>query len=84
MLDDSSQLTQVRSNVDPPGGAAKGWGLGDSPEPYEEEGADERVEDLSVRVSQEEDEKLDLVLGELVKIMNMLDKGYRARTDSCK
>ena len=24
----------------------------------------------------EEDEKLDLVLGELVKIMNMLDKGY--------
>ena len=56
----------------------------DSPEPYEEEGADERLEDLSVRVSQEEDEKLDLVLGELVKIMNMLDKGYRARTDSCK
>ena len=47
----------------------------DSPEPYEEEGADERLEELSVRVSQEEDEKLDLVLGELVKIMNMLDKG---------
>ena len=34
-----------------------------------------------MRASQEEDEedeKLDLVLGELVKIMNMLDKGYGA------
>ena len=50
----------------------------DSPEPYEEEGADERLEELSVRVSQEEDEKLDLVLGELVKIIKMLDKGYGA------
>ena len=66
-------------HVDPPGGAAKGSGLGESPEPYEEEGADERVEELSVRASPEEDEKLNLVLGELVKIMNMLDKGYRAR-----
>ena len=56
----------------------------ESPEPYEEEGTDERVEELSVRASQEdeeneEDEKLYLVLGELDKITNMLDKGYRAR-----
>ena len=77
MLNDSSQLTQVRSNDDPPGGMAKGLRLGESPEPYEEEGADERVE-LSMRSSQEKDEdtkdkKLDLVLGELVKITNMLD-----------
>ena len=60
------------------GNAAKGSGLGESPEPYEEEGADERVEELSMRSSQEKDEdtkdkKLDLVLGELVKITNMLD-----------
>ena len=60
------------------GNAAKESGLGESPEPYEEEGADERVEELSMRSSQEKDEdtkdkKLDLVLGELVKITNMLD-----------
>jgi hypothetical protein len=64
----------VRSNVDPPGGTAKGSGLRDSPEPYEEEGADERLEELSVRVSQEEDEKLDLVLEELVKSFICLTK----------
>ena len=39
--------------------------MGESPEPYEEEGADERVEELSMRSSQEKDEdtndkKLDL------------------------
>ena len=52
----------------------------ESPELYETEGTNERVKELSVRASQEdeEDEKLDLVLGELVKIMNMLDKGYGA------
>ena len=49
---------------------AKGPGLGESPKPYEEEGADERVKELSVRMSlekdeDEDDEKLDLVLGEL-------------------
>ena len=65
----------MRSNVDPPGGVVKGSELEESPEPYEEEGTDERVEELSVRASQEEeedkeDEKLDLVLGELVKIIN--------------
>ena len=54
---------------------AKGPGLGESPKPYEEEGADECVKELSVRMSLEkdegeEDEKLDLVLGELVKIIN--------------
>ena len=38
----------------------------------------ERVGELSVRASQDEDDKLDLVLGELVKIMKMLDKGYGA------
>ena len=75
MLDDSGQLTKVRTNVDPPGGVAKGPGLGESPKPYEEEGADKRVKDLSVRMSLEkdegeEDEKLDLVLGEMVKIIN--------------
>ena len=32
-----------------------------------------------MRASLEEDEKSNLVLGELVKIMNMLDKRYRAR-----
>ena len=53
-------------------------GVGESPEPYEEGGIDERVEELSVRTSQEkdedeEDERLDLVLGELVKITNMLE-----------
>ena len=84
MLDDSGQLTKVRTNVDPPGGVAKGPGLGESLKLYEEEGADERVKELSVRMSLEkdegkEDEKLDLVLGELVKIMNMLAKGYWAR-----
>ena len=50
MLDDSGQLTQVWSNVDPPGGVADGPGLGESPEPHEEEGADERVKELSVRI----------------------------------
>ena len=50
-------------------------GLGESLEPYEEEGTDERVKELSVCMSlkkgkDEEDEKLDLVLGELVKIIN--------------
>ena len=75
MLDDSGQLTKVRTNVDPPGGVAKGPGLGESPKLYEEEGADERVKELSVRMSLEkdegeEDEKLDLVLGEIVKIIN--------------
>ena len=55
----------------------------ESSELYETEGTNERVKELSVRASQEEDEdkedkKLDLVLGELVKIMNMLDKGYGA------
>ena len=49
MLDDSGQLT-VWSNVDPPGGVADGPGLGESPEPHEEEGADERVKELSVRI----------------------------------
>ena len=53
--------------------------MGESPEPYEEEGADERVEELSVRASPEEDEKSNLVLGELVKIMNMLDKARDAK-----
>ena len=75
MLDDSGQLTKVRTNVDPPGGVAKGPGLGESLKLYEEEGADERVKELSVRMSLEkdegeEDEKLDLVLGELLKIIN--------------
>ena len=61
MLDEGSQLTQVRSNVDLPGGAIKR--------------AVEPVKELSMRASQEEDkekedEKLDLVLGELVKIIN--------------
>ena len=46
--------------------------MGESPEPYEEEGVDECVKELSVRTTQEkdkeeEDERLDLVLGELVK-----------------
>ena len=56
MLDDSSQLTQVRTNVDPPGRVANGPGLGESPEPHEEEGADERVKELSVRMSLVKDE----------------------------
>ena len=43
-LDDSGQLTQVRSNVDHPGCAAKGPGLGESLEPYEEVGPDKRIE----------------------------------------
>ena len=51
-------------------------GVGESPEPYEEWGIDERVVELSVRTSQvkdeeEEDERLDLVLGGLVKITNI-------------
>ena len=50
-MDDSGHLTQVRSNADPPGGVAKGLGLGKSAEPYEEEGADECVKELSVRMS---------------------------------
>ena len=50
MLDDSGQLTKVQTNVDPQGGVAKGPGLGESPEPHEEEGADERVKELSVRI----------------------------------
>jgi len=50
----------------------------ESPEPYEEEGVDECVKELSVRTTQEkdeeeEDERLDLVLGKLVKITDMLD-----------
>ena len=57
MLDDSVHLTQVRSNADPPaGGVAKGLGLGKSAEPYEEEGVDECVKELSVRMSLENDE----------------------------
>ena len=56
MLNDSSQLTQVRSNADPPGGVAKGLELGKSAESYEEEGADECVKELSVRMSLEKDE----------------------------
>ena len=35
---------------------AKGLGLGKSAEPYEEEGADECVKELSVRMSLEKDE----------------------------
>ena len=63
---ESGQLTQVQSNCDPLGCAAKELGWGEKPEPYEEGGADKRVEELSVRASQEkdeeeEDEKLDLV-----------------------
>ena len=56
MLDDSGQLTQVRSNADPPGSVAKGLGLGKSAGPYKEEGADECVKELSVRMSLEKDE----------------------------
>ena len=74
-MDEGSQLTQVRSNVDLPGGAIKRPGLGESSKPYKEEAAVERVKELSMRASQEEDkekedEELDLVLGELVKIIN--------------
>ena len=63
---ESGQLTQVQSNCDPLCCAAKELGWGENPEPYEEDGADKRVEELSVRASQEkdedeEDEKLDLV-----------------------
>ena len=50
MLDDSGQLTQVRSYVDPPGRVANGPGLGESLDPHEEEGADEHVKELSVRI----------------------------------
>ena len=61
----------MRINIDPTGGVAKGPGLGESPEPYSKEGDNERVKELSVRMSlekdeDEDDEKLDLVLGELV------------------
>ena len=56
MLDDSGHLTQVRSNADPPGGVAKGPGLEESPELYEEDFADECVKKLSVRISLEKDE----------------------------
>ena len=62
-MDDSSQLTQL-------------WlGLGEGSELSKEEVAVERVKELSISASQEEDkekedEKLDLVLGELVKIIN--------------
>ena len=71
MLDDSGQLTKVRTNVDPPGGVAKGPGLGESPEPYKEKDDNECVKELSVHMSlekdeDEDDEKLDLVLSELV------------------
>ena len=49
---------------------AKGPRLGESPELYKVEGDNERVKKLSVRMSlekdeDEDDEKLDLVLGEL-------------------
>ena len=45
--------------------------MGESSKPYKEEAAVERVKELSIRASQEEDkekedEELDLVLGELV------------------
>ena len=60
----------MRINIDPTGGVAKGPGLGESPEPYKEKGDNERVKELSVHMSLEkdedkDDEKLDLVLGEL-------------------
>ena len=60
----------MRINIDPTGGVAKGCRLGESPELYKEEGDNERVKKLSVRMSlekdeDEDDEKLDLVLGEL-------------------
>ena len=74
----------MRSNVAPlPGRRDQRVRIGREAELYETEGTNERVKELSARASQEkeedeEDEKLDLVLGELVKIMNMLDKGYGA------
>ena len=55
----------------PPGRrGAKRLGVGESPEPYEEEAVDECVKELSVRTTQEkdkeeEDERLHLVLGKL-------------------
>ena len=55
-MDDSSQLTQLWSNVDPSGSAIKRPGLGESSEPYKEEVAVERVKELSMSVSQEESE----------------------------
>ena len=58
-MDDSGQLTKVQTNVNPPGGVAKGPGLGESPKPYEEEGADERVKELSVRMSLEKDKDVE-------------------------
>ena len=63
------------------GGAAKGTGLKERLELYKTEGTDKRVKELSVCASkeeEEEDKKLDLVLGEPVKIMYMLDKGFGA------
>ena len=80
-MDEGSQLTQVRSNVDLPGGAIKRLGLGESSKPYKEEAAVEPVKELSMRASQEkdkekEDEELDLVLGELVKIINDSDARF--------
>ena len=51
-------------------------GLGESSKPYKEEAVVERVKELSMRASQKEDkekkdkEELDLVLGELIKIIN--------------
>ena len=84
-MDDSSQLTQLWSNVDPPGGAIKRPGLGERSEPYKEEVAVERVKELFMSASQEEDkekedEKLDLALGELVKIINDSEDEIHLRT----
>ena len=72
----------MRSNVDLPGGLIKRLGLGESSKPYKEEAAVEPVKELSMRASQEkedkekEDEELDLVLGELVKIINDSDARF--------
>ena len=49
--------------------------MGESSKPYKEEAVVERVKELSMRASQKEDKEkedkeLDLVLGELVKIIN--------------
>ena len=85
MLGDSSQLTQLWSNVDPPGGTIKRLGLGEGSKLSKEEVAVERVKELSMSASQEEDkekeeEKLDLVLGELVKIINDSEDEIHYRT----
>lgn len=85
VLDDSSQLTQVRSNIDPPGGVIKRLRLGECSEPYKEDGAAKCVKELSMRASQDEDkekedEKLDLVLGELIKIVNDSEDEIHYRT----